>query len=423
MPLAAELAAALAEQFPFLVVLLDPELQIIWASRAAADILGYDPSELVGRNIVEMLHPDDMAEVAPMMAAILEQQKETLERPPAAVALELPVRALHKTGTWVPGTATGRVLNENCYLLGVIRPTAERHSIDRVLDSLVAGAELSEVLESLMELLRIQFGLDWVCLVHDFDGVATHLCDGHHDRIENSAEILASVRDTPNDATFGLRRWVVGVPENNRKSVHAAFVMPNPRDEGPNPWDEMILGRAVSLASLAFARAGDDRRLRHAASTDHLTALPNRRAFEDRIEQLNSRADDFPVAVFFVDADRFKSINDRHGHTVGDETLASIAERLVLATREGDFVGRIGGDEFAVCAPGMDSVQAAATRERIAAAFDKPVATAAGDLDVSVSIGTAMAETADDLEQIVARSDADMYARKSGGYPVTRHSD
>jgi diguanylate cyclase (GGDEF)-like protein len=123
-------------------------------------------------------------------------------------------------------------------------------------------------------------------------------------------------------------------------------------------------------------------------------------------------------AVVFVDVDCFKAVNDEHGHAVGDELLRAVARRLQAGVREGDMVGRIGGDEFLVVCPdigGADSAMRLA--ERLSAAVrHESIRAAIGNIAPQVSIGVAWSE-GDDLaaDAIVLQADAAMYESKRRG--------
>ncbi|MBV8260687.1 MAG: PAS domain S-box protein [Paraburkholderia sp.] len=132
-----------------------------------------------------------------------------------------------------------------------------------------------------------------------------------------------------------------------------------------------------------------ERRLRERALVDPLTGLANRRALQDALGEL--RASGEPFALFFMDMDGFKAVNDRYGHDVGDSLLKEIGRRLVATVRSGDVVGRLGGDEFVVASRGVTDLRAG---ERIAAAICREVSKAflvAGRvIETSASVGVVL---------------------------------
>ena len=145
------------------------------------------------------------------------------------------------------------------------------------------------------------------------------------------------------------------------------------------------LYRIVSLAS---------RRLRHQATHDGLTGLPNRLLLEDRIERALAGAarSDEHVAVMLIDLDRFKEINDTLGHSYGDELLRQVAPRLTEVVRHADTLARLGGDEFAVLLPRVqprEQVEMVAARLRDA--LHRSFTAGGATLDVEASIGVALA--------------------------------
>ena len=175
------------------------------------------------------------------------------------------------------------------------------------------------------------------------------------------------------------------------------------------------LALALSRAALAGTRDGE-RQARHEALHDPLTGLPNRRQFRDRLAQalspsLTPRS---PLAVFYLDLDDFKPINDRHGHATGDELLRIVAARLARALRAEDLVARLGGDEFACLVtdmPGPAPLDALARKlyDTIAA----PVTVGKLELAVHASIGIAMCPPdATSADALLRCADAAMYRAK-----------
>lgn len=157
--------------------------------------------------------------------------------------------------------------------------------------------------------------------------------------------------------------------------------------------------------------------LRHQALHDHLTGLPNRRLFDDRLAHARRLAarHGHGLAVVVLDLDGFKAINDSRGHAAGDEVLSAVAAALTAACRESDTVARFGGDEFAVLCEGPDTAShAAALAERLRASLAGPVALADGTtVRVAASVGFATADVADGFDTLLARADRAMYKRKS----------
>ena len=144
---------------------------------------------------------------------------------------------------------------------------------------------------------------------------------------------------------------------------------------------------------------------------DPLTGLANRRAFLERLEEMWS--DPLDVAVVMVDVDQFKSINDRYGHSVGDEVLMAVAQRLRAAVRAGDLVVRLGGDEFAlVCS--TDSARDEIV-DRVVGQFARDIATSAGSIAVQVSVGMASPEKGDTPNDLLRVADQSMYRNKRAG--------
>jgi diguanylate cyclase (GGDEF)-like protein len=165
-----------------------------------------------------------------------------------------------------------------------------------------------------------------------------------------------------------------------------------------------------------------------ARRADALTGLPNRVLFMDRLNQLLARSasGDRDFAVFFLDVDRFKVINDSLGHAAGDELLTGIARRLEHSLRCTDTVARfggecalarLGGDEFTVLLAGIRSViDACAVAERLAAAVSQPFRLQGREVAVSVSIGLVMADARyDQAEDMVRDADTAMYRAKDRG--------
>jgi diguanylate cyclase len=190
-------------------------------------------------------------------------------------------------------------------------------------------------------------------------------------------------------------------------------------------WEhERVLRRQVeSLEQVVTARTAGleaaNRQLRHMASHDPLTGLPNRVLLDDRLAQAIAHADrdGQPFAVLVLDLDRFKHINDSLGHRAGDELLSEVARRLSGLVRNIDTVARVGGDEFVfVVSPAPAREDAELVGRRAIEALQAPVRISGIDIYISPSIGIAFHPTdGASAEILLAHADAAMYCAKQKG--------
>ena len=159
--------------------------------------------------------------------------------------------------------------------------------------------------------------------------------------------------------------------------------------------------------------------LRTMACTDTLTGLANRAFILPHVQRRidAARREGRPLALMLLDFDRFKHINDTHGHAAGDEVLRSFAQRVQQVCRGSDVVARLGGDEFLVACEGFQTpAQVLQLAQRLAQLFDEPVAVGELRLTVGVSVGVALfPQHADDFDGVFAAADAAMYQAKQHG--------
>lgn len=160
------------------------------------------------------------------------------------------------------------------------------------------------------------------------------------------------------------------------------------------------------------------------ATHDPLTGLPNRRTVLERITEATETAHaEHPVAVLFIDVDRFKLINDLYGHDVGDQVLVEIADRLRGTVNEGDDVARLGGDEFVVVSRDASVERLTSLGQRITAAVGPTIDLGHRTLPMSVSIGVALAHREVAPGGLISNADAAMYRAKQAGRAAIVHFD
>jgi diguanylate cyclase (GGDEF)-like protein/PAS domain S-box-containing protein len=202
------------------------------------------------------------------------------------------------------------------------------------------------------------------------------------------------------------------------------------RADGEVIWirDEMTVvrgetGDAPPLFYGVFLDVSDRKRmeaeLERLALYDSLTGLPNRALFNDRLLQtIERRGRRQATAVYFLDVDRFKRINDSLGHTAGDEVLRELAARIQRTLRPEDTVARFGGDEFTVLCESVGGVlEAVGVADRLQREIALPLRAGGADLRLTVSIGIALAEPGEDVgpSRLLEDADAAMYRAKERG--------
>jgi len=181
--------------------------------------------------------------------------------------------------------------------------------------------------------------------------------------------------------------------------------------------DKVLISNSVSQAAPVLANLRNLAIAEVRAATDSLTGLPNKRVVGDTLKRMVAQAARTltPVSLILIDLDHFKDINDRLGHPVGDQTLASVGAVLTSALRASDFAGRNGGEEFAVVLPDTDDAGATVIAEKIRKAVSE-ITLPSPDIVVTASLGIAVypahASTTERLERL---ADAALYTAKRSG--------
>lgn len=183
-------------------------------------------------------------------------------------------------------------------------------------------------------------------------------------------------------------------------------------DTSPRKISKLELGLLKDLAALV----NEQLELRHLASIDGLTGALRRKTFLDMCERelLLGRRNKAPSSCLMIDADHFKSINDKYGHDVGDQVLKALVDTLKSGLRTTDIVGRLGGEEFGVFLPSTDLAGCVRVAERIRAMVEG-LAIASGCVSVTISMGAAETTSGEDVLSVFHRADAALLKAKRTG--------
>jgi diguanylate cyclase (GGDEF)-like protein/PAS domain S-box-containing protein len=218
-------------------------------------------------------------------------------------------------------------------------------------------------------------------------------------------ELLGNTTSNPVNGNVQIVNYVEKTPIELTSTVI--------RDEKEN-----ICGLVLVLHDLTERKRYEEK-LRYNAVTDHLTALPNRFLFFDRLNMALAQAQrDFQkLGVLMLDLDNFKKVNDTHGHNVGDQLLKAVADRLVGMFRKGDTIARWGGDEFILLLPEIRQAEVAKNvADRILASFNRPFELDGLKITITASIGVAIiADDGSDADTLIKNADIAMYHAKAAG--------
>jgi len=415
-----ELYRAIVEQANELITVFDHHGTIMFVNEACRSLLGLEPADVLGRSILDFVHPDERVRAG-----------QTLHV--AATFGSIPgtthFRLRNQAGDYESIELTSGTLHDGSvpYLMTIGRPAGTRFALDAVLRRLLEDRSVREVRATVCDL----FG--WQAIGSSI-AVAWEGADGAWDwagtpdypaalsgvpMVAGSpwAEALGAGRGVVGHDLAGLdpelrghaeragrgSYWILPVVDAARPSVISAWM---PAGGRPPTAHAEGMELAARLLRLIARWEGQQAALDRAANTDELTGLPNRQAF------FRALAGSAHGAVLYCDLDRFKPINDAHGHGGGDAVLREVAVRLRGTVRGTDTVARIGGDEFAVLCPASTREDAEGLAERIRTAVERPITLEQAAVEVGISIG--IAHTTDRLDaESVAEADRALYAAKS----------
>jgi len=421
---------AAKEQAPaaprFSTLLEDEGANVLECDDAFTQMFGYTPEELIGKSVLDQIHPDDQGRAVEGWLAVLSTRRAQQTR----------LRRRRKDGTWMwVDTTLHNFLNQpdrNYVLIEIIDVTAEMHA--------------QEALEEREELLR---------RITDAMPVGLLQVDTDRTVVYNNARLLDILHGCAgqDDAAPDLPAGAAPIEDADAPSTSVVEILHTLTDEGLGAFDAAlaeVLSEGVDrdvevdivLASGTWRRAlmslrallrssgevngaitcvldiTDSARARQElekrATFDPLTHCHNRSSILGTLQLELERDDATTTGAVYVDLDEFKPVNDRLGHAAGDELLVLVAERMKLASRDHDVIGRLGGDEFLVLLrdiPGPDMAMRAA--ERIGQALCSDFQLSCGTVKLRASIGVACSGAGTiSPEELVKRADTAMYESK-----------
>ena len=420
---------------------------IVFVSPAFERIFGYAPAEVIGKRMLEMVHPDDLPAT--------EHQAEIVTEGHLQLAFEN--RYIRKDGSIAHIGWTARWLPDLQVRLAVAHDITERkltQAMQSIVYTILEATHTTQSLQALFEQIHQIIGALLpatnfaVPLYNAETGVLSFPYHVHEHQpapqpqalVHNPlcAEVITHGRTifiTPQNSTArhaGLAGsshgpaplYWLGVPLQTSNGPIGALVLQSfsERDRYTDKHKELLQFVSTQVAS-AIERKQLHDRMAHMAQYDQLTRLPNRQLFLDRLKTAMARArrDKHLLSLLFLDLDRFKDVNDTLGHAVGDQLLQRVAQRLLECVRDSDTVARLGGDEFVVLLEsGHAREHATMVADKILAAFARPFDLEDAPLHIRPSIGVALyPDHGSEEHHLVGRADEAMYvSKKKGGNQV-----
>jgi diguanylate cyclase (GGDEF)-like protein/PAS domain S-box-containing protein len=409
----------LLERLPDMVFVVDAHLDVRYVNDAATDILGFTPDAWIGRNVLELVHPDDVPVVLSSASTMLGKRRGT----------PIEVRVRRSDGSWVWLEIIGADAETIDGISGLI--CAARDITQRRMWE-VSGDDLTKFQQIVQHAASITLLLDPQGVVESVNGAFTRLL-GHdpsevigHSLVgfaapESAAALAVGIHNAIATGQHSTCEAAMRLAQSHGLSAHTEIgrVSRPIRFEIVNLIDDPVVAGLVvtghDVTELQSARQA----LEHVARHDSLTNLSTRRVLLDRMAALVDA--DERAAVLFIDLDRFKPVNDLLGHEAGDELLRSVGGRLRRVVRPNDVVSRVGGDEFVVLAIGVDEESLAATLvERIERELEAPYILDAGPVRITASVGVSLLTTGSTVAGSLADADLAMYDAKASrrGDPV-----
>ncbi len=419
------------------VCVVDRDGSFLFISAAGERIFGYPPEEMIGRPVLDFVHPEDHERTRAAIREILDgEHKPHFEN-----------RYLRRDGTTAHIMWSARWSERDQVRIAVARDITEHKRAEGLQKAIYAISEaagregdLPTLFHGIDAALRDLLPLgDLVVTLTDADTgeVPFPWPEDANERVaERDLEVMrrlgATVVEageallvTPDsvdaarlgfDSAAGALNYLAVPLESGNGVIGSLVARADTERVRFNERDRERLQLISVQVAAAIERRMLHTRLKHMAQHDQLTGLPNRALFQDRLESAVTGAArrQTHIAVLYLDLDEFKDVNDKLGHAAGDRLLKEVAHRLTDCVRGADTVGRLGGDEFVIL---LDRIEQAldgrTVAKKIVAAFEAPFALVAGTVQVSPSIGIAVyPEDGRNADELIEHADKAMYAAK-----------
>ncbi|MBS3908755.1 MAG: EAL domain-containing protein [Actinobacteria bacterium] len=382
--------------------------KVVYANAAAAKLLGASkPAELIDKPVLSLVHPDDHALVKERVALMM-QGKEVDLIEERFVRLD--------GGTIDVEVAASPIMYNGIQAIQVVVRDVTEHR-----QALAAVVEAKERVEQLYRVMpSAVFTVDNESVITSFNDKAAEITGYEPSEIIGKKCTVFS-RD-PCVSRCGLfsadvlKPIMRGECTIRRKDGEIRTLSKNVdviRDVGGD-----IIGGVESFEDITERKHAEEM-LNYMAYFDLLTDLPNRTLLSDRLVLAiaNAHRNGHMLAVFFLDLDRFKAINDTLGHTVGDQLLQRVADRLKRCLREGDTIARLGGDEFTLLLPRVDTIDdVTVVAQKVIDVLKPSFMFEGGELHVTTSIGIALyPDDGEDVSSLLKNADIALYRAKEQG--------
>jgi diguanylate cyclase (GGDEF)-like protein/PAS domain S-box-containing protein len=411
---------SLFENHPDALALHDLDGRFTRVNASCLRLTGYAVDELIGQT-PELLAPDAWAAGEPILSGIARGETVQLER--TIVTKSGGLREVHVLA--IPLHVDGRVRGYCAITHDVTDERRAQRSFARQAARIadlyrIAAAANVATLEKVAATLNLgmaELGAERAFAGRVHDGAVEIVQSAGGAPTERDAsylrEIVAAADILVRPAFAGAPLTVEGKTYGAVGFVQDAHALP------ASPADRDYIGALATLIASALQQGEREKRLDTLAFGDALTGLPNRALLQDRLEQtlLSARRHRRSFAAHYIDIDHFKTINDSFGHHVGDAVLAGVASWLRTMLRDSDTIGRIGGDEFVVLQPEIDSQrQAEELAAKLCGIRDHPLRIGSREIRVTISVGCAVFPVdAENPVDMLRAADAALYEVKNHG--------